>query len=87
MAKIPRVPVENEITTLSVVKIDMKFSPCTVNLPIFCEMTVVVIKFEKYLLQNCKSGLVIAWKIWKVFENTCTELKFEIKFYKFMCVS
>ena len=29
MAKIPRVPVENEVTTLSVVKIAIKFSPCT----------------------------------------------------------
>ena len=28
MAKIPRVPVENQITTLSVVKIAIKFSPC-----------------------------------------------------------
>ena len=28
VAKIPRVPVENQITTLSVVKIAMKFSPC-----------------------------------------------------------
>ena len=32
MAKIPRVPVENQITTLSVVKIAIKFSPCTVRL-------------------------------------------------------
>ena len=29
MAKIPRVPVENQITTLSMVKIATKFSPCT----------------------------------------------------------
>ena len=29
VAKIPRVPVENQITTLSVVKIAIKFSPCT----------------------------------------------------------
>ena len=28
VAKIPRVPVENQITTLSVVKIAIKFSPC-----------------------------------------------------------
>ena len=28
MAKIPRVPVENQITTLSMVKIVIKFSPC-----------------------------------------------------------
>ena len=28
MAKIPRVPVENQIITLSVVKIAIKFSPC-----------------------------------------------------------
>ena len=28
VAKIPRVPVENQITTLSVVKIAVKFSPC-----------------------------------------------------------
>ena len=28
VANIPRVPVENEITTLSVVKIAIKFSPC-----------------------------------------------------------
>ena len=28
VAKIPRVPVENQITTLSLVKIDIKFSPC-----------------------------------------------------------
>ena len=28
VAKIPRVPVENQITTLSVVKIATKFSPC-----------------------------------------------------------
>ena len=28
VAKIPRVPVENEITTLGVVKIAIKFSPC-----------------------------------------------------------
>ena len=27
--KIPRVPVENQITTLSMVKIDIKFSPCS----------------------------------------------------------
>ena len=29
VANIPRVPVENQITTLSVVKIAVKFSPCT----------------------------------------------------------
>ena len=29
VGKIPRVPVENQITTLSVVKIAIKFSPCT----------------------------------------------------------
>ena len=29
VAKIPRVPVENQITTLSVVKIAIKFSSCT----------------------------------------------------------
>ena len=29
MAKIPRVPIENQITTLSVVKITIKFSLCT----------------------------------------------------------
>ena len=29
VAKIPRVPVENQITTLSVVKIAIKFSPCS----------------------------------------------------------
>ena len=29
MAKIPRVPVENQITTLGVVKIAIKFSPCS----------------------------------------------------------
>ena len=29
VAKIPRVSVENQITTLSVVKIALKFSPCT----------------------------------------------------------
>ena len=28
VAKIPRVPVENQITTLGVVKIAIKFSPC-----------------------------------------------------------
>ena len=28
VAKIPRVPVENQITTLSVVKIAIEFSPC-----------------------------------------------------------
>ena len=28
VAKVPRVPVENQITTLSVAKIAMKFSPC-----------------------------------------------------------
>ena len=28
LAKIPRVPVENQITTLNVVKIAIKFSPC-----------------------------------------------------------
>ena len=28
MAKIPRVPVENQITTLSMVKIAIKFYPC-----------------------------------------------------------
>ena len=28
IVKIPRVPVENQITTLSVVKIAIKFSPC-----------------------------------------------------------
>ena len=31
MAKISRVPVENQITTLSVVKITIKFSPCIVE--------------------------------------------------------
>ena len=30
VAKIPRVPVENQITTLRVVKIAIKFSPCMV---------------------------------------------------------
>ena len=29
VAKISRVPIENQITTLSVVKIAIKFSPCT----------------------------------------------------------
>ena len=28
VAKIPRVPVENQITTLSIVKIAINFSPC-----------------------------------------------------------
>ena len=32
MAKIPRVPVENQITTLSVVKIAIKFSPCILSI-------------------------------------------------------
>ena len=31
VAKIPRVPVENQITTLSVVKIAIKFTPCKVK--------------------------------------------------------
>ena len=31
VAKIPRVPVENQITTLGVVKIAIKFSPCTLT--------------------------------------------------------
>ena len=35
VAKIPRVPVENQITTLSVVKIAIKFCPCR----IFCFLT------------------------------------------------
>ena len=33
MAKIPRVLVENQIITLSVVKIAIKFSPCRPNRP------------------------------------------------------
>ena len=32
VAKIPRVPVENQISTLSMVKISPKFSPCTFTL-------------------------------------------------------
>ena len=32
VAKIPRVPVENQITTLSVVKIAIKFSPCRLKI-------------------------------------------------------
>ena len=32
VAKIPRLPVENQITTLSVVKIAIKFSPCSKKL-------------------------------------------------------
>ena len=31
VARIPRVPVENQITTLGVVKIAMKFSPCVLK--------------------------------------------------------
>ena len=31
VAKIPRVPVENQVTTLSVVKIAIKFSPCGIT--------------------------------------------------------
>ena len=30
VAKIPRVPVENQITTLRVVKIAISFSPCSI---------------------------------------------------------
>ena len=33
--KIPRVPVENQITTLSVVKIAIKFSPCNVKTDVY----------------------------------------------------
>ena len=36
-------------------------------------------KLEKWL-SNCMNK-------WKMFKNTCTELKFKIKFYEFMCVS
>ena len=35
VAKIPRVPVENQITTLSVVKIAIKFSPCRISIWIY----------------------------------------------------
>ena len=38
VAKILRVPVENQITTLSVVKIAIKFSPCTREKFIFEEL-------------------------------------------------
>ena len=31
VARIPRVPVENQITTLRVVKIAIKFSPCSIS--------------------------------------------------------
>ena len=31
VAKIPRVPVKNQITTLRVVKIPIKFSPCVIE--------------------------------------------------------
>ena len=36
VAKIPRVLVENPITTLSVVKIAIKFSPCTLASDLKC---------------------------------------------------
>ena len=36
LAKIPRVPVENQITTLSVVKIAIKFSPCSIIKRVDC---------------------------------------------------
>ena len=32
-----------------------------VNFKIFREIHVTIIKFKKYLLQNCKTGWIIAW--------------------------
>ena len=51
MAKIPRVPVENQITTLSVVKIAIKFSPCTMSQT----MATVILNFRENLefKNNC----------------------------------
>ena len=37
VAKIPRVSVKNQITTLSVVKIDIKFSPCTAHKNVYLQ--------------------------------------------------
>ena len=49
----PRVPVENQITTLSVVKIAIKFSPCSVS-------KLVTVKF--YILQLKKKQNKIFWQ-------------------------
>ena len=54
VAKIPRVPVENQITTLSVVKIATKFSPCRWRLKLDVE-------FFLYLFLIRKSFVINDW--------------------------
>ena len=49
VAKIPRVPVENQITTLSVVKIAIKFSPCSI----------LVLKKKKYAYKEQRTGNIL----------------------------
>ena len=62
MAKIPRVPVKNQINTLSVIKIAIKFSPCTrtknredKKIRIFHGVAWRFENFSAYF-KNCKQG-------------------------------
>ena len=52
VAKIPRVPVENQITTHSVVKMSIKFSPC-----VYCSFPFFFFIFHSYIYQcyHCDS--------------------------------
>ena len=59
---------------------------CTENSQIFREINVPVIKFNKYLLRNYENWLSNCMNKREVFENTCNELKFQIKFNKVTCI-
>ena len=58
VAKIPRVPVENQITTLSVVTIAIKFSPCICFITfvyfnqILCNNIKKIVQFANYSLNH-----------------------------------
>ena len=58
MAKFPKVPVENQITTRSVVKIAIKFSPCIFQFILYPKAW---IEFDyKYIaVWNCVRGIVV----------------------------
>ena len=55
MAKIPRVPVENQITTLSVVKIAIKFSPCII---FYCPM---IFFLSEIMIEMLHGSCFVSW--------------------------
>ena len=62
MAKISRVPVENQITTLSVVKIAIKFSPCTPS-PDWFRISIILLQSYLYICSHSVTRCSIAFSL------------------------